>query len=122
MSIMADKGFTVCDQQSAVGVDLNMPSFVKDGKQLAGDQVLHTQKIASVRIHIECAIGRIKNFPIIRDKLPITLAHLANQIVCAWLSNFQPALVSQPAQTNNVDSNVESYFLKDISFAGIVIQ
>ena len=32
ISIMADKGFTIRDQLNAVGVDLNIPSFVKSGK------------------------------------------------------------------------------------------
>ena len=31
MSIMADKGFTDLHQVSAVGVDLNIPSFVTGG-------------------------------------------------------------------------------------------
>lgn len=111
MSIMADKGFTVRDQLSAVGVDLNIPSFVTGGKQLTEAEILHTRKIASVRIHVERAIGRIKNFAILKGTLPITMARLANQIVCvcAWLTSFQPSLVPPP-QNDDVDSDVESYF------------
>ena len=45
ISIMADKGFTIRDQLSTVGVDLNIPSF-KSGKQLTEAEILHTQKIA----------------------------------------------------------------------------
>ena len=109
MSIMADKGFTVRDQLSAVGVDLNIPSFVTGGKQLTEAEILHTRKIASVRIHVERAIGRIKNFAILKGTLPITMARLANQIVCvcAWLTSFQPSLVPPP-QNDDVDSDVES--------------
>lgn len=60
---MADKGFTICNHLGAVGVNLNMPSFVKGGEQLADDQVLHTRKIASVGNHVECTVGRIKISP-----------------------------------------------------------
>ena len=81
ISIMADKGFTIRDQLSTVGVDLNIPSFVKSGKQLTEAEILHTQKIASVRIHVEPVIGRIKNFAILKGTLPLTMARLANQIV-----------------------------------------
>ena len=107
MSIMADKGFTVRDQLRAVGVDLNIPSFVTGGKQLTETEILHTRKIASVRIHVERAIGRIKNFAILKGTLPITMARLANQIVCvcAWLTSFQPSLVPPPQ-----NDDVESYF------------
>ena len=115
MCIMADKGFTVRDQLKAIGVDLNIPSFVTGGRQFTNDEVLHTRKIASVRIHVERAIGRIRNFYILKGKLPITLTPLANQIVsvCAWLSNFQPSLVPPPTDledNDHIDSDVESYF------------
>ena len=72
------------------------------------------RKIASVRIHVERAIGRIKSFQIL--KIPITLAGLSNQIVtvCAFLSNFKQILVP-PAELYaegefDYSSNVEDYF------------
>ena len=68
-------------------------------------------KIASVRIYIERAIGRIKNFSILTSTLPITLARIANQIVrvCCWLVNFQPALIPPPFAEIG-ESDVEDYF------------
>ena len=43
--------------------------------------------------------------------LPITMARIANQIVsvCAWLNNFQPALISIPSEDDDSNS-VEKYF------------
>ena len=46
-----------------------------------------------------------------KSTLPLTLARLANQIVCvcAWLTSFQPALVPSPTDDGG-DSDVEAYF------------
>ena len=76
------------------------------------------RQISSLRIHVERAIGRLKNYAICKDTIPITLARLANQIVCvcAFLSNFQPALVppqvivvgdSESMSESDIDSNSE---------------
>ena len=119
ISVMADRGFTIQDQLNAIGVDLNIPSFLSGRTQLSAAEVQHTRKIASVRIHVERVIGRIKNFSILKSTLPLTMARLANQVicVCAWLTSFQPSLVplqSQPQSevTDNDDSDVdvEQYF------------
>ena len=58
LSIMADRGFTIQDQLNAVGVDLNIPSFLSGHHQLSAGEIQHTHHVASVRIHVERAIGR----------------------------------------------------------------
>ncbi len=64
-----------------------------------------------MRIHVERAIGRIKNFQILKGMVPISMARLANQIifVCAFLTNFLPALVPIPKNISE-DMDVEDYF------------
>ena len=62
-------------------------------------EVVETQKIASVRIHVERAIGRIKNkFRILQKDIPLSLFGSINQIwlVCCVLSNFLPPLIASP--------------------------
>ena len=95
VSIMADRGFTMQDQLQSIGIKLNVPPFMEGRQQLPPEEVQEGRKIASLRIHVERAIGRIKNFSILKGTLPLCMARLANQIVCvcAWLTNFQPALV-----------------------------
>ena len=66
ISVMADRGFTVQDQLNSVGVDLNIPPFLSGRKQLLRKEVEQTRKIASVHIHVEPPIGRIKNFAILK--------------------------------------------------------
>ena len=83
-----------------------------EGKQqLSAEKVSEGRKIASLRIHVERAIGRIKSYAILRQVLPITMAHIINQIVtvCGFLSNFKSALVPSP-QTMSEDE-VEGYWL-----------
>lgn len=114
LSIMADRGFTVRDQLKQVGYDLNIPAFLEGRKQLTAEECKQTRNIASVRIHVERAIGRVKNFAILKTTLPLTLSRLTNQIVsvCAWLTSFQPSLVPLPDmnQEGVNDSDVEEYF------------
>ena len=114
LSIMADRGFTVRDQLKEVGYDLNIPAFLEGRKQLTAEECQQTRSIASVRIHVERAIGRIKNFAILNSTLPLTLSRLTNQIVsvCAWLTSFQPSLVPLPdSNSESMDEwDVEEYF------------
>ena len=79
--------------------------------QLPASEVLEGRKIASVRIHVERAIGRIKNFSILKTTLPITFSRIANQIVCVcgWLINFQRVLIAPPVINTETD-DVEEYF------------
>ena len=113
VSIMADRGFTVQDQLQSIGIKLNVPPFMEGRQQLPAEEVQEGRKIASLRIHVERAIGRIKNFSILKGTLPLSMARLANQIVCvcAWLTNFQPALVPLPEhEAAESEDEVVDYF------------
>ena len=100
ISVMADRGFTIQDQLVGLGVKLNIPPFMDGRKQLPPEKVQQGRSIASVRIHVERAIGRMKNFTILKGVFPISMARLANQIltVCAYLTNVFPPLVPPPAE------------------------
>lgn len=90
-SVMTDRGF---DDLALLGVKLNMPPFLKGKSQLDTNEMIETRRIASVRIHVERATERIKNFHIFSRALSTSLTDLSNQIffVCAVLSNFWPPL------------------------------
>ena len=109
ISIMADRGFTIMDMLKELNIELNLPPFM-EGKKLVADKVQEGRKIVSLHIHVERAIGRIKNFRILQETIHITIARLTNQIVhvCAHLSNFHPALVPMPEVTS--ESDVETHF------------
>ena len=46
----------------AIGVELNIPPFMEGRQQLPAEEVQEGRRIASVRIHVERAIGRIKTY------------------------------------------------------------
>ena len=107
---MADRGFTIQDRLSSIGVKLNIPPFLGRRKQLTKEEAESGRKIASVRIPVERAIGRLKHFAILRSTIPLTMARLINQIVYVCAS-FQPALVPAPdVSDDSEESEVDEYF------------
>ena len=61
--IMADRGFNIRHLLLPKKATLNMPAFSR-GKNLSKKAVRKSRKIASVRIHVERAIQRIKKHSI----------------------------------------------------------
>ncbi len=94
-SIMVDRGFDVEDILLPLGVELNMPPFLHGRDQLDEQDVVETRRIASLRIHVERAIERIKNYHFFDKPIPASLACVADQafFVCSVLTNFYPPLV-----------------------------
>ena len=94
--VMADKGFTVEDLLT-LGVSLNIPPFLGQSLQMPAEDVVKTQVIASLRIHIERAINKIKNFHIWDRITQLTSFPLVNQMwtVCSFLCNVQNPILSE---------------------------
>ena len=95
---MVDRGFDIKDIVRD-GVTVNMPPFLAVREQMTAAETEETMSIASVRIHVELAIGRMKTYHILDGTLPNTLSPYATQIatVCGMLINFLPPLLP-PAQ------------------------
>ena len=68
--IMADKGFTIQDLLVPLGVRLTMPPFLLANAQMPASDVFTTKKIARLRVHVEQAIGRVKDYRISQGSLP----------------------------------------------------
>ena len=100
-SCMADRGFTIADDLKKLKVDLNIPSFLSGRDQLTKAEVKESQSIASVRIHIERAIRRIKKFKQIRNEIPLIYHGSINQLwtVTCLLCNFLPPLIQKDFET-----------------------
>ena len=94
-SVMADRGFEIQDLLVLRKASSNIPPFMRCKDQLDPDEEDETRQIASVRIHEERAIERIKNFNILRQIIPNTMAEDTNKIwkVCAIFTNFKGSLV-----------------------------
>ena len=59
---MTDNGFDIQDLLAPLGVRLNIPPFLSSITQFSCEDVLKTKKIAKLRIHVERAILRFKEF------------------------------------------------------------
>ena len=94
---MADRGFTIQEELNPLKVRLNIPAFLSGRDQLTKAEVKESQGIASVRIHVERAIQRIKKFRQIRNEIPLVLHGSINQIwtVVCLLCNFLPPLIQK---------------------------
>ena len=95
-NVMADRGFNIRDLRLWKHAYLNIPAF-SDGKQLSARAVQKSRRIASVRIHVERAMERLKNYKIIEGIIPLKLKNSTDQVltICAVLSNLQDPLVTE---------------------------
>ena len=80
-SIMADKGFTIEDI-FLLGISLNTPLFLGMSDQMSAEYVVKTQDIVSLRIHVERATNKVKNFSIFEGVIPLSQFGIVNQMWC----------------------------------------
>ena len=94
-TVMADKGFTIEDLLP-LGVTLNIPPFLGSNSQMTAQDVIKTREIASVTIHVERAINKIKNFHLWDSVVPLSLFGVVNQMwsVRTFLCNIQDPFIS----------------------------
>ena len=93
--IMADRGFTIRDILMNKKVDLNIPPFLNGRAHFTATEEINTRRIARVKIHVEQAIGRLKNYRMLRNVIPLSLQPVFSQMVfvAGCLVNFQEPIV-----------------------------
>ena len=108
---MADRGFIIKEMLKEVGAELNIHPFMEGRQQLPTDEIHEGRRIASIRIHVERALGRIKTFAILAHTISLSMARISNQIVCvfAYLSNFKTALVHSEHMYSEGDEMVSEF-------------
>ena len=77
---MADRGFDIEDDLLLRGVQLNIPPFMRGKAQFSENELVVTRRVASLRIHVEREMERIKNFHIFDRSLPVQLTDIADRI------------------------------------------
>lgn len=94
--VLADRGFLISEDLAARNSSLLIPAFTRGQKQLSQRDVEKTRKLAHVRIHVERAIERIKNFKILCTTMSMNLVpHVDNIVtICSAICNLQPRLVN----------------------------
>ena len=95
-SVMTDRGFTIQNELAPSNVKLNVLSFHVGRGQLTEAEVKESQTIASVQIHVERAITKIKKSKAL-SHIPLILHGSLNQIwtVYCILCNFLPPLIQK---------------------------
>jgi len=93
------KCFLIEDDLKQFGVKfkLNIPPFLDGREKLTAAEVKEGQTIASIRIHVERAIQRVKKFKILSNVITLTLQGSINQIwtTCCFLCNFMSPLIKE---------------------------
>ncbi|XP_065193984.1 uncharacterized protein LOC135825183 [Sycon ciliatum] len=94
-SNMADKGFTIKELCEERGAYVNIPPFIKNGQQLTEKELVQTRRVASLRVHVERAIERIKNFHTL-DFILSAHFDIADAIflVCCVVADFGAQLIT----------------------------
>ena len=77
---MADCGFNINKLLDAKRVTLNIPpSLSHSSDQFYESDQVKTHTITSLHVHVERAIGRVKNYPIL-GSIPNSMHSIANQM------------------------------------------
>ena len=120
---MADRGFEIQDLLVLKKASLNIPPFMRCKDQLDPEEEDETRQIASVHIHVERAIERIKNFNILRQIIPNTMAEDNNMqyanLSCFHSNNRLPnhtiAFLKYPYLLVSGHSNDDEFKLESIT-------
>ena len=92
--VMADRGFKIHDLLSFYQCSLAIPPSKHANLQMLTSDVQKTSLITNVRIYVEEAIRRVKDFTILKNELPISLLPLVDDmiVVCSALCNLAKPL------------------------------
>ena len=91
---MADKGFVIQDLLTPIGCRVTMPAFLSSKTQFAKNELLKSKEIHNVRVHVERAIRRVKEFHYFDRVIPLTMAGSITQTwtVACLITNFEGPL------------------------------
>ena len=91
---IAERGFKIQKMLAFHQCTFAIPPSKHSNLQMTAKDARGTSRIANVRIYVEQAIKRIKDFLIVKRELPISLLPMADDIitVCAALTNLQEPL------------------------------
>lgn len=93
--VMADKGFEIQKLLDEYKVRVDHPPILRGVSQMSLEDETKTRRIARLRIHVERAIERIKNFAIIQETFSHGQWRLLNDVwkCCTRLTHLQPPIL-----------------------------
>ena len=92
--MLADKGFSLHFDLALRGGKLLVPPGKSGRSQLSQDEVKSSEKISRLRIYVEMAFGRLKQFRILKNEIPVQCLHNVDDILtcCMAICNLYPPL------------------------------
>ena len=89
-SVMVYHEIDIEDDLILLGMHLNILPFLCGKQQLSQQKLITTHQITSLRIHVERAMERIKNFHIFDRSLPLIVTDIVNRLffVCCVFKIF----------------------------------
>ena len=78
--ILADKGFTIQDLLTPIGCELAIPAFLNSKGQFTKKDLALSKQIHNLRVHVERAIRRVKEFHFFDRVIPLSMAGSINQL------------------------------------------
>ena len=96
--VPVDKGFLIQEELAAIGCSLVIPYFLAAKGSFSVDEISENEAIAHLRVHVERAIRRFREFHIFDSIIPLKMAGSINQIwsVCCLLTNCRGPLIRAP--------------------------
>ena len=93
--VLADRGFQIKEDLLLYYCKLFVPPGARAKAQMSAAECKKTKEIANVRIHVERAINRLKEFKILKNVMPVNMLPHADAIIrtCGALCNLQPPLI-----------------------------
>ena len=85
--VLGDRGFTIEEELATYGSTLTVPRFTRGKSQMSAKEVEKSREISNVRIHVECVIGRLRDFRIMQSIIPITQVSLLDNVIISSNKN-----------------------------------
>ena len=88
MAIMVDKGFVV---DNLAPCKVYRPAFLSNKRQMSREDVIQTQSIARLRVHVERCIRRVKENKLFDKDIPLSTCGNIDELfsVACFLVNYQ---------------------------------
>lgn len=99
--MLADRGFDIEEELRERNIKWNIPAFLKGREHFEDKELDDSRKVANVRIHIERAVRKVKEFQILSGTVPLTLGPSLENIwiICCHLANFTGNLINPDTLT-----------------------
>lgn len=93
--VMADKGFIIQDLLTPLGCSLVTPHFLAKKGQFTKQEAEQNKALSNLRVHVERANRRFKEFHFFDSPVALSLSGSVNQLWCVacLLTNFQGPLI-----------------------------